>query len=255
VKRLTHYLHATRHKPSHRKGVWATLILGAGIVAACASARSSRVETRHVVTDAPGGVAILALEPFELGAKSCDPEKTAACVRRAIVRQRRELRVVPREEFSRVAYPGLAVSEAPSAPEHLVLLLEDADFRAQIEPLGLRYVVVVGGLTSTRKLWGGIFCGGGYGGAGCLGLEAAEHETRMAATVFDVERIGRRREVTASDQDREYLAIFVIFPFFKPAATMSGACRNVAAEILRAMDELASGPEEDRRDASGGWRP
>ncbi len=224
----------------------AGLAFAIAIVAACAPPEPSLIPDRDLHPQPADAVAILALEPFELGAEACDPESLAECVRRSILSQRPGLRVLSPEEFSRVAYPDLDVSEVPKQPEYISLLLEDAEFRARIAPLRLRYLVVVGGLSTTRQLWDHIYCGGGYGGAGCLGAAANEKETRMAATVFDLVRIGELREVTASRRDQGVLVVFVIFPFYRPAITVSEACREVAHDILMAMDELGQ-PEPWRK--------
>lgn len=231
-------------------GIGLAPVLCSAILAACAPAQLSLVTVPAAPARTAGAVAILALEPFALGAEPCDPERVAECLRRALVRQRPGLHVVPPEEFAQVAYPGLEISEAPRQPEYVALLLDDPEFRARIEPLHLRYVVVVGGLTTTRHLWGDIAC---Y--YGCVGLTAAEQETRLAATLIDVERSERMREVTASRERREYFAVFVVFPFFKPAGTVSPACRTVAGEILRAVDELESGAENGVGQAGSGERP
>jgi hypothetical protein len=97
-----------------------------------------------------------------------------------------------------------------------------------------------------------MLCGAGYGGGGCVGLMAAEEETRLVATVFDVKRSGRLRDVTAAHQSREYFAMFVILPFFKPGVTLTGACRDVTAEILAAIDELESEPQQGLAGSSPG---
>jgi len=223
-------------------------VLCSAILAACAPAQPSLVTVPEAPARTAGAVAILAMEPFALGAEPCAPERVAECLRVAMIRQRPGLRVLAPEEFARVAYPGLEVTEAPRQPEYVAMLLEDPAFRARIEPLRLRYVVVVGGLTATRPLWAHVEC---Y--YGCFGLTAAEQETRLAATLIDVERSGSMQEVTASRGDREYFAVFFVFPFYKPARTLSPACKTVAGEILRAMDELDSGAEvEPGRPGSGG---
>jgi len=231
-------------------GIRLAPVLCSAILAACAPAQPPLVTVPQAPARTPGAVAILATEPFALGAEPCDPERVADCLRRAILRQRPGLSVVSPDEFARVAYPGLEVTEAPRQPEYVALLLDDPDFRARIEPLRLRYVVVVGGLTATRNLWTHVEC---Y--YGCFGLSAAEQETRVAATLIDVERSGPVREVTASRGDREYFGMFFVFPFYKPARTLSGACRNVAGEILRAMDELDSGAEVGSPRPGSGEKP
>jgi hypothetical protein len=38
--------------------------------------------------------------------------------------------------------------------------------------------------------------------------------------------------------------VLVVVPFFKPGVTVSAACRDVASEILRAIDDLGSGSNE-----------
>jgi hypothetical protein len=222
------------------------------LVVACVGCQAHRNEHPSVTPRAPNAVAIIAMEPFALGAKPCRPEKVAACVRREIDRVRPELRVVSSDEFQAIAFPGLTAEETPHEPKYVTLLIEDDTFRDRIAPLGLHYLVVVGGLTTTRDLWGDMLCGAGYGGGGCVGLMAAEEETRLVATVFDVKRSDRLRDVTAADQSREYFAMFVIFPFFKPGVTLPEACRDVTTEILAAIDDLESEPQQGLAGSSPG---
>ena len=222
------------------------------LMVACVGCHAHRSEHQRVTPRAPNAVAIMAMEPFALGAKPCRPEKVAACVRRSIGSTRPELRVVSPDDFQEIAFPGLTPEETPHEPEYVTVLIEDATFRDRIAPLGLRYLVIVGGLITTRDLWGDMLCGVGYGGGGCVGLMAAEEETRLVATVFDVKRSGRLRDVTAAHQSREYFAMFVIIPFFKPGVTLTEACRDVTAEILAAIDELESEPQQGLAGSSPG---
>jgi hypothetical protein len=46
--------------------------------------------------------------------------------------------------------------------------------------------------------------------------------------------------------------MFVILPFFKPGVTLTGACRDVTAEILAAIDELESEPQQGLAGSSPG---
>lgn len=220
----------------------ALLLVVFPIITACAPARSSRVRTLPDHVRPSGAVGIVAVESTATGAKACNREKVARCVRRGLVRSRPGLRVLPPEKFWRSVFSGFPITDASTQPEPMTLLLQNARFRARIAPLQLRYLVVVGGSTTTISV-GGDSEGWSCGYFGCFGSTEFEQETRMAATVFDVAQPGRWREVTASHDQRGFFAVIFILPLYVPARTVSPACRTVATEILHAMDELESVPD------------
>ena len=175
------------------------VMLLSAVIAACTPANFSSIRTPEEVAREPGAVAVIAMERFALGAKSCDLEKTAACVGGAITRERPWVPVVSQEDFLQVAFPGLELGEIPSEPKYVELLLEDDEFQARIAKLRLGFLVVVGGLKRTRDLWGEYFCAfGPPAGMACVVLEANEEETHIAATVFSIGQGGQRREIAAS---------------------------------------------------------
>ncbi len=71
------------------------------------------------------------------------------CVRGEILLLRPKQRIVSFDEFRRTAFPNLSPESAPRNPKYLSMLLQRADFRDRIRPLGIRHIAFIGGVTET----------------------------------------------------------------------------------------------------------
>ncbi len=154
------------------------------------------------------------------------------CISTAINEADPTLRVVLPVEFRHLAFPNLAPEAAPQSPHYLTLLLEHPQFQDRMSQEGIRYLISVSGETEQQD-HGGIFCGGGYGGGGCLGVVWWDRESRLVASVFDFKQGRIAGEVRASASGRPWFAVVLIFPLGLPAATETRACSELGEAVSK----------------------
>ncbi len=164
------------------------------------------------------------------------------CVRSAIEHRDPDRRFVDYETFRRAALPELKSRSTLRQPKYLRMVLDHPDFRTRIAPLGLRYIIFVGGVTETNRE-GGIACGGGGGGAGCFGLITWDKESRMVASVLDLARRGNLLRSEALATGTAWFAMIGIFPLGMPAGTEGVTCTRQGEKIAALLEEQDAAAE------------
>lgn len=157
--------------------------------------------------------------------------KISRCVAKAMGKANSPLRIISADKFRGTAFPGMSFTGAPHSPEYLSRLVSHPAFQARVTPLGLRYLVIVDG-ESTSQSSGDIVCGGGYGGAGCFGVKIWEKSSRMEALILDIKGSAPAAEVTATAQKKAWFAVIGIIPIGMPASPESEACAILGEEIV-----------------------
>lgn len=160
-------------------------------------------------------------------------EKFSACVTKALRRKLPHVRIVPADEFRSAAFPGFDIEAAPRSPESFALLMKNPEFQVRIAPLGIRYLVIVGGGTETRHDWGFFECGGGERGGGCLGLMVWEKTSRLAAVVLDLKQGATAGEVSSAVTGHPWFGMLLIFPLGLPSFTEGRACKELGEAVER----------------------
>ena len=141
------------------------------------------------------------------------------CIRNAIKSRDPKRIFVTYDTFRKRAFPELPAIAAPRHPRYIRLVLNRPDFRNRIADLNLRYMIFVGGVIETRTQ-GGIGCfAGGHAGA-CFGLVTWNKESRLAASILDMDRMEELETVNAKASGTAWLAVFIIFPFGFPACSI-----------------------------------
>ncbi len=154
------------------------------------------------------------------------------CVRGEILRLRPKQRIVSFDEFRRTAFPDLSPESAPRNPKYLSMLLQRTDFRDRIQPLGIRHIAFIGGVTKTVTD-GGIACVGAYAGVGCFGLITWDKKSRLGASVLDLNYSRREENLEASASGTAWFAIVGVFPIGVPSVTGDTACKDLGVQIAR----------------------
>lgn len=158
------------------------------------------------------------------------------CIRSAIKDRNPKRRFVAYDTFRKLAFPDLPAIAAPRHPRYIRLVIERPDIRNRIADLNIRYMIFVGGVVETKQQ-GGIGClGAGYG-FGCFGLVTWDKESRLAASILDLERMGGLETVKATTSGTAWFAVFIIFPLGFPAAPEAFACADQGAKIARLLDQ------------------
>ncbi len=156
------------------------------------------------------------------------------CVRGEILRLRPMQRVVSFDEFRRTAFPDLSPESAPRNPKYLSMLLQRTDFRDRIRPFGIRHIAFIGGVTKTVTD-GGIACVGAGPGFGCFGLITWDKNSRLGASVLDLNYSRREENLEASASGTAWFAIVGLFPIGLPSDPSYVACKDLGGRIARSI--------------------
>jgi hypothetical protein len=152
-------------------------------------------------------------------------------VGRAIRETRPTQRIITFESFRRVAFPNLTSAATPRQPEYIALMLKEPAFRERIAPLRLRYVAFIGGVTRISGPHGGASCVYGYPYSVCFGFWHWDKDSRVGASILDVEAIQETEQVRATASGTPWFAIIGNLPIGLPAATEAAACADLGNRI------------------------
>jgi hypothetical protein len=159
-----------------------------------------------------------------------DDEPLAGCLQRFLSEDLPEVTFFPEESFRDAMFPWFEYSTAPGDAATLSRILEKPLVRSQIDKLGVEILIYVHGKTIQDQMDGPGFCGGGYGGGGCLGYVSADRETYIATSVFDL-----KQAAAVSSTDIHYKGTvhvpMLIIPIPIPVFTESSACKETARRI------------------------
>lgn len=225
--------------------LFVALIMISLFLAGCRSVQVT--EDRKSPTAVATGEAVTVILNFSSSESPADAhaaeEKFSACVTRVLRRKHSHIRIVPADEFRSVAFPGLDVEAAPRSPESFFILPGNREFQTRITPLGIRYLVIIGGETETRPGWGDILCGGGYGGGGCIGLKTWKKTSRLGAVVIDLKQAVTAGEVKSTVSGHHWIAILAVFPLGLPTFTEGRACYELGEAVARFITGAVSPPQ------------
>ena len=159
----------------------------------------------------------------------------AKCLQTELKEDLANLKVIPEDQFRNALFPWFEYRTAPKNAAELSALLSKTIVRDHIEKLGVEILIYVNGETIQGQLDGPGFCGGGYGGGGCLGYLSAERKTHMATTVLNI-----RDATTLGSTDINFHGSvevpMLIIPIPIPAFTQSAACSETAKLISECFE-------------------
>jgi hypothetical protein len=200
------------------------------VLTGCVTTPTPRVVvTEKTGTRAVGSEAIAIVDASPIRRHLRDAE----CVRLAIEASNPSLWTMPGARFRDAMYPWFEPETAPANADELTLLLARPAVRARLEALNVRYVVIVDANTTSRDE-GFFFCGGGYGGAGCLGIGSQALESTVKAAVWDIKRQTSAGKVS-STATGDNVSIGVVVPLFFVSKTEEAACAGLGQEVARML--------------------
>jgi hypothetical protein len=166
---------------------------------------------------------------YEAGADSTS-ESVVNCVENQLRRDRPAQRLVSYEDFSQLAFPGMELQSAPHDPEYLRILFDDPAFRSRIKPLGIRFVIFVGGVTHSQAKASGAVVGSPAGGV-LIAYVEWNKATDLGASVFDLTNRNPVRQSNASASGKPWLLIVEFVPMGATSDTEGNACRSLAQRV------------------------
>jgi hypothetical protein len=156
------------------------------------------------------------------------------CLKRELERNMSgQVKLVDAATFQEALFPWFEREHAPSSLRELEALLARAEVRKRIASLGVRYLVNIAGSAESDG-FPGMICGGGYGGAGCLGLAWENKTQRVNAVIWDVVQGSQSGALSTTTSGRSVFIGYVI-PIMFIAETERDACTALAAELGRLL--------------------
>ncbi|MFO7542383.1 MAG: hypothetical protein R6W97_06155 [Thiobacillus sp.] len=147
------------------------------------------------------------------------------------------VKLVDAVTFQDTLFPWFETGHAPSNLKELKGLLARPLVRERITSLGVRYLVNIAGNAETDG-FPGMFCGGGFGAAGCLGLAWEDKTHQVNVVIWDVVRGTQAGALSSSTSGRSIAFAFVV-PIMFVANTERDACKALAKELGRLLVETA----------------
>lgn len=158
------------------------------------------------------------------------------CVAETVREVSPSMRVVMADEFRRMAFPGLDFEEIPRDQEYILPLIKDQGFLETIAPLKLKYLLTISGnTTGLLNKSGDIVCGGGYGGAGCLGLAVWDKTASLQASIIDVKHASQVGELEVNVTGKPWLAVVGFIPVGLPAFPEYAVCVELGRAVSKTI--------------------
>jgi hypothetical protein len=158
-------------------------------------------------------------------------EHVLHCVERSLARQKTSMRLISADEFRAKAFTHLDFDSAPRSPQSFAILADYPLFKERTAAMGLRYIVVITGGTTSEHKWGDIDCVQGS----CVGIRMFEKTTRMAAVILDLRHSSHSGEVTATVTGHPWFAMMAFLPVGFPAFTKGRACKEIGDHITNLL--------------------
>jgi hypothetical protein len=178
---------------------------------------------------------------FPLDSSSAEDKKFAHCVEKSILRiGSTESNLIRHNVFQDHLMPWFENTRMPKTVEELETALNRPLVRERIDSLSIRYLVYLSYNETYNEEIPALFCGGGYGGAGCLGLGSFERESNAAAIVWDLKSASRVSELRATATGTTTMA-GIIIPFGFVALTEKDACRKMSTGLASYFAERSPG--------------
>ena len=153
------------------------------------------------------------------------------CVADDLAHGGEELAVIPVEQFRDLTFPWFEPRTAPDKASQLSALLAQPKLAAQIEAVGLRYLVWVDGRTNRTSSAGSIGCSVGPGGGGCFGFLTWDDDASYEATIWDTEDGQTAGRISSDAAGTSYMPAFVV-PIPIVARVQNNACKSLSKQLL-----------------------
>ncbi|HBA53969.1 MAG TPA: hypothetical protein DCZ04_05810 [Syntrophorhabdus aromaticivorans] len=164
-----------------------------------------------------------------------DDDDVEDCIGPAMYNVNQELRFVPAKQFRRNLYPYFAPSTTPHDLEGYKNVLAKPEVRQRIDSLGVRYLIILTKGGTNTKWHGGIICGAGYGGGGCLGLSWWDRKSELGLAIWDLHAKVQAVDVQAQAKGKGVMPAFGLpIPVYVPA-TRSAVCKALGTRLAKLL--------------------
>lgn len=150
-----------------------------------------------------------------------------------------EIVLIPQRAIRDALFPLLEPATAPETEEEFAALLSREEVRRRLASRGLRYLVAFAGGTMRPDWKGGILCGAGYGGGGCLGFAWQDETTALSATVWSLAVASVAQREDAKAEGTSVVPAFLL-PLPILAHTRQSACNELGSRVALAIRKAVS---------------
>lgn len=145
--------------------------------------------------------------------------------------------IIDTRVFQDHTFPWFEPNYAPTTIDEMNALLSQPVVRERIASIGVQYLINIAISSDDDVEIPGIFCGGGYGGAGCLGVYYDNKKTKVYAVIFDIVDGVRTFSLSATTSGKSVGFAFII-PVLFLADTEKGACKALSDKIGQLIIEI-----------------
>ncbi len=168
-----------------------------------------------------------------------DDNDVDRCIRPTMHKVNPELNFISSKEFRENLYPYFTPSTTPNDLKSYQNILLKSEVRQRIDSLGARYLIILTRRSSGSNWHGGILCGAGYGGGGCLGLSWWDRKSELGLAIWDLRNKEHVGNVEANATGTGIMpALGLPIPVYTPA-TETAVCK----ELGMRLGQLLSGQE------------
>ncbi len=160
-----------------------------------------------------------------------DDNDVDKCIRPAMQKVNPELTFISAKEFRDSLYPYFTPSNTPHDLEGYQRILNKSEVQQRINSLGVRYLIILTKGGSDNAWHGGILCGAGYGGGGCLGLSWWNRKSELGLAIWDLRNKSYEGNLKADATGTGIMPAFGLpIPVYMPA-TQSAVCKELGTRL------------------------
>ncbi len=165
------------------------------------------------------------------------------CLTARITQTAPEVRLLPQRDVRNALFPLLEPATQPRDEAAFASMLARPDVRARLQGRGVRYLVVFAGGTRKAGWEGGILCGAGMGGGGCLGFAWQSEHTMLDAALWSIHGDAPLSRQAAKVEGTSVMPAFGL-PIPIMARTRSEACEELGTRLANAIRASATKPRD-----------
>ena len=148
-----------------------------------------------------------------------------------------ELLFISAKKFRENLYPYFMPSTTPRSLDGYKSIFEKAEVQQRIDALGVRYLVMMVKSGTITDWHGGILCGAGYGGGGCLGLSWWDRKSDFGLVIWDLRDRQRVGKIEAKAAGTGIMPAFGLpIPLYTPA-TETAVCKDIGRRLANCLTD------------------
>jgi hypothetical protein len=211
---------------------WAGGFTLAALLAACTTVQVSKNLQSHEPNSAPWiepnqAIAILTFAPVESSLEA----ETVGCITESVKSAHPTLNVMNANEFRRMVFSYRIPDDEAERTKYLNAMMAQPVLRERMVSLGVRYLILLHGRTTTKPAPGGVVGGSPLGYA----LFATwDRKTNLLASFLDVRESRSIAELQSAASGTPWLfSTGIIFTIGAPALTEHAACKSLGEEVAK----------------------